>query len=153
MRTARTDSPTKDRLLHAAQELMLAKGYNATTVDEICEAAGLTKGSFFHYFRGKEELGAAVLERYCDSTMQMLQAAPHRQIKDPLKRLFGYLDFLMEMSRSPLAAKGCLLGTFAQELSDVEVAAVVSYIRTAWGNHGAPVSPREANALRSVTME
>ncbi|TFW08984.1 cytochrome c [Oxalobacteraceae bacterium OM1] len=42
---------------------------------------------------------------------------------------------------------------FAQELSDVEVAAVVSYIRTAWGNHGKPVTPREANALRSATME
>ena len=42
---------------------------------------------------------------------------------------------------------------FAQELSDVEVAAVVTYIRTAWGNHGAPVTPREANALRVVTME
>jgi mono/diheme cytochrome c family protein len=42
---------------------------------------------------------------------------------------------------------------FAHELSDVEVASVVSYIRTAWGNHGTPVSPREANALRSVTME
>src|SRR6476661_4505352 len=42
---------------------------------------------------------------------------------------------------------------FAHELSDVEVAAVVSYIRTAWGNHGSPVTAREANALRSVTME
>jgi mono/diheme cytochrome c family protein len=42
---------------------------------------------------------------------------------------------------------------FAQELSDVEVAAVVTYIRTAWGNHGAPVTPRDANALRTVTME
>jgi mono/diheme cytochrome c family protein len=42
---------------------------------------------------------------------------------------------------------------FAQELSDIEVAAVVTYIRTAWGNHGAPVTPSEANALRSVTME
>lgn len=42
---------------------------------------------------------------------------------------------------------------FAHELSDIEVAAVVSYIRTAWGNHGSPVTAREANALRSVTME
>jgi mono/diheme cytochrome c family protein len=42
---------------------------------------------------------------------------------------------------------------FAHELSDVEVAAVVTYIRTAWGNHGTPISPKEANALRSVTME
>jgi mono/diheme cytochrome c family protein len=42
---------------------------------------------------------------------------------------------------------------FAQELSDVEVAAVVTYIRTAWGNRGTPVTPRDANALRSVTLE
>jgi len=42
---------------------------------------------------------------------------------------------------------------FAQELSDAEIAAVVTYIRTAWGNRGSPVTAREANALRSVTME
>jgi mono/diheme cytochrome c family protein len=42
---------------------------------------------------------------------------------------------------------------FAQELSDPEVAAVVTYIRTAWGNHGGPVTSRDANALRSATME
>lgn len=42
---------------------------------------------------------------------------------------------------------------FAQELSDVEVAAVVTYIRTAWGNQGGPVSPHEANTLRSATLE
>ena len=42
---------------------------------------------------------------------------------------------------------------FAQELSDVEVAAVVTYIRTAWGNQGGPVTPREANTLRTATME
>ena len=42
---------------------------------------------------------------------------------------------------------------FAQELSDNEVAAVVTYIRTAWGNRGAPVTPADANALRTATME
>jgi mono/diheme cytochrome c family protein len=41
---------------------------------------------------------------------------------------------------------------FAQSLSDVEVAAVVTYIRTAWGNHGTPVSVKEVNALRSVPL-
>src|SRR5262249_4624065 len=56
MNIARSDSLTKQKLLDAAQELMLAKGYTATSVDEICEAARLTKGSFFHYFEGKEHL-------------------------------------------------------------------------------------------------
>jgi len=41
---------------------------------------------------------------------------------------------------------------FAQSLSDVEVAAVVTYIRTAWGNHGTPVSVKEVNALRSAPL-
>jgi TetR/AcrR family transcriptional repressor of nem operon len=47
MRTAKAPSPARDKLLEAAQELMLAKGYEATSVDEICAAAGPTKGSFF----------------------------------------------------------------------------------------------------------
>src|SRR3569833_686324 len=42
---------------------------------------------------------------------------------------------------------------FAQSLSDIEIASVVSYIRTAWGNHGAPVTPREVNVLRAATVE
>lgn len=42
---------------------------------------------------------------------------------------------------------------FAQELSDIEIAAVVTYIRTAWGNHGTPVTPQEANMLRAATLE
>ena len=64
MRTAQTHSPTKEKLLEAAQQLMLAKGFPATTVDEICEAAGFTKGSFFHYFESKEHLGKEVLDRF-----------------------------------------------------------------------------------------
>lgn len=118
MRIAETESLTKQKLLDAAQELMLAKGYTATSVDEICEAAGLTKGSFFHYFEGKEHLGRVVAQRFYASMHQIFQSAPFHQKKDPLDRVFGRVDFLIELSRSPHAAKGCLLGTFVQELSD-----------------------------------
>src|SRR5262249_42637775 len=117
MRTAQTDSLTRQKLLDAAQELMLAKGYTATSVDEVCEAAGLTKGSFFHYFEGKEHLARVVVERFFSTKRQLFESAPFRQIKDPLDRVFGYVDFLVEMSRNQTAGKGCLLGTFAQELS------------------------------------
>jgi TetR/AcrR family transcriptional repressor of nem operon len=117
MRKAAPDSSTRQKLLDAAQELMLTKGYTDTSVDEICAAAGLTKGSFFHYFEGKEHLGRALAERFHAAKQQMLQSAPFRQEKDPLDRVFGFVDFLIEMSRSPMAAKGCLLGTFVQELS------------------------------------
>lgn len=117
MRTAQPDSPTKQKLLDAAQELMLAKGYTATSVDEICEAAGLTKGSFFHYFAGKEDLGRAVAERFYASMQELVRSAPFHQKKDPLDRVFGRVEFYIELSRSPQGGKGCLLGTFVQELS------------------------------------
>jgi TetR/AcrR family transcriptional repressor of nem operon len=117
MRAPQADSPTKDKLLAAAQELMLAKGYTATSVEEVCQAAGLTKGSFFHYFQGKEDLGMAVAQRFAAAKRDRFQAAPFRRQADPLDRVFGHIDFLIEMVRSPLAAKGCLLGTFVQELA------------------------------------
>jgi TetR/AcrR family transcriptional repressor of nem operon len=107
---------TRQKLLDAASELMLAKGYTATSVDEVCDAAGLTKGSFFHYFEGKEHLGRVVAQRFYTSWHQMSQSAPFRRKKDSLERVLGHVDFFIEMSRAP-TWKGCLLGTFVQELS------------------------------------
>jgi len=116
MRKADTDSPTRKKLLDAAQELMLTKGYTDTSVEEICTAAGVTKGSFFHYFAGKEELGKVLAERFTSIMREKFEAAPFRRKQDPLERVFGYIDFLIEKARSPMT-KGCLLGTFVQELS------------------------------------
>src|SRR5262245_9952451 len=116
MRTANPESPTRDKLLDAAQDLMLAKGFTATSVDEICDAAGVTKGSFFHYFDGKEELGRVLAERFFKSMRQRFATAPHRQKKDPLDRIHGFLDMVVGRGRTAGAGKGCLLGTFVQEL-------------------------------------
>jgi TetR/AcrR family transcriptional repressor of nem operon len=118
MKTPRSDSVTKTKLLEAAQRLMLAKGFTATSVEEICAAAELTKGSFFHYFRSKEELGKAVLDHFMASMFQSLQDSPHFQNRDPRQRLYGYIDFMIEVSRDPERSSGCLLGNFAQVLSD-----------------------------------
>lgn len=109
---------TKEKLLAAAQQLMQVKGYAATTVDEICEDAGLTKGSFFHYFESKEDLGKAVLDRYISWVRQSLQEAVFQRESDPLRRLYRYFDFFIELAENPDLKNGCLLGNFAQELSD-----------------------------------
>jgi TetR/AcrR family transcriptional repressor of nem operon len=117
MKAARAEASTRDRLLDAAQRLMLAKGFAATTVDEICEAAKLTKGSFFHYFQSKDHLGRELLERFCCSAEQ-LHAGFCGNESDPLKRVFCYIDAMTACARDPLMSRGCLLGTFAHELSD-----------------------------------
>ena len=116
-RAAREPSPTKDRLLDAAQALMLSKGFAATTVEQVCARAKLTKGSFFHYFKSKEALGRVLLQRFCAAGDQL-----HRSFcgaeRDPLKRVYNYIDGASRMSKDPAMRKGCLLGTFAQELCD-----------------------------------
>src|SRR5262245_51191527 len=118
MRTAQANSSTKEKLLDSAERLMLAKGFPATTVDEICTTAGLTKGSFFHYFDSKEDLGKAVLERYVVQKQRIWQSAPFVKKKDPLQRVYGYLDFALQMYKKPEGQDSCLLGHFVQELSD-----------------------------------
>ncbi len=97
---------------------MLAKGYTATSVEEICAAAEVTKGSFFHYFESKEDMGKAVLDHFMSSMSKAVLDSPFFKKKDPLQRIFGYIDFMIEVSGSPERRSGCLLGNFAQVLSD-----------------------------------
>lgn len=101
---------------------MLEKSFTATTVDDICDAAGLTKGSFFHYFENKDGLGKAVLEHTMERRRQMAKAAPYGKLADPLDRVYGCLDFLAQLSRkmfeNPDLPAGCLIGNLAQELSN-----------------------------------
>jgi TetR/AcrR family transcriptional regulator, transcriptional repressor for nem operon len=108
---------SKRRILAAAKELFLARGYAGTTVDAICEKAGLTKGSFYHFFDSKEELGLAVLDWSLQRSGQMLSAGPHRQIADPVQRALAFIDHIAICSPE-LWSGGCLLGSFALELAE-----------------------------------
>jgi TetR/AcrR family transcriptional repressor of nem operon len=115
---ARTDSTAKEKILDSAQKLMLKKGFVATTIDEICETSELTKGCFFHYFKNKEDLGIAVLDHYWDFLQTKMQEDSFINEKDPLKRIFGFMDFAVNsVSRNPLLENGCLIGILALELS------------------------------------
>ncbi len=119
MRKADKNPKARERLFDAAHELMLKKGYEATTVEKICQAAKLTKGSFFHYFEGKEDLVVKLLERFCCHSHEMrMESCCCGREADPLKRVYAHIDFVIEMSKDPQMGRGCLLGTLAQELSD-----------------------------------
>src|SRR5262245_12771287 len=106
---------TKEKILGAARRLMLDRGFNATTVDDICAKARVTKGAFFHYFGSKDELGGAVLEHHCRLTAGALEKAPFRAEKDPLARFLKYIDLIAESVNDPVQ-DGCLIGLFSSEL-------------------------------------
>jgi TetR/AcrR family transcriptional repressor of nem operon len=109
-------SPTsKERLLDAASTVIRSKGYAAMRVEDVCEATGLTKGSFFHHFVSKEELAIAAAERFASRADAMFAQAPYHQQGSALDRLIGYVDFRQGAMKGDLAAFTCLLGMMAQE--------------------------------------
>lgn len=108
---------TNEKLLDAALHLMLSRGYSATTVDEICAEAGVSKGSFYHFFKTKEEVGLATLERFYQHGTKNLMGGQFASLSDPVERAFGFVNHVAE--KSPyLWAEGCLLATFASELAE-----------------------------------
>lgn len=117
MRTADPHAPTRENILDAAIKLMLDKGFGAASVDEICAEAGATKGSFFHFFKSKEELGKAAIERFVERQGRMFQDSPAMKLEDPLDRFLGLLDFMISVFQDPKVKKSCLLGNLTQELA------------------------------------
>jgi TetR/AcrR family transcriptional repressor of nem operon len=116
--TTRSQPDARIRLLDAAMQVIRAQGYSATTVDDICRAAGLTKGAFFHHFKSKEELAVATAAHFSQMAEQLFGAAPYHEAADPLDRLLGYVDFRAAIIEGPIPAFTCLLGTMVQEAYD-----------------------------------
>jgi TetR/AcrR family transcriptional repressor of nem operon len=106
---------SKTKILDAALHVIRAKGYAATTIDDICYAAGLTKGSFFHHFKSKEELALAAAMHFGAMAANLFAAAPYRSLKDPLARVLAYVDFRKAILQGSLPDYTCLLGTMVQE--------------------------------------
>jgi TetR/AcrR family transcriptional repressor of nem operon len=116
MMKARDSTATRTKLLDAARDVIRAKGYTATTVDDICGAAGVTKGSFFHHFASKEQLGIAAMEQFGAMAASLFGSAPYSKMPDPRDRVLGYVDFRGSLLHGDIAQYTCLLGTSVQEV-------------------------------------
>lgn len=114
MRT-RDSEGTRLRLLEAARDVIRRKGYAATTVDDVCAAAGVTKGGFFHHFRSKEDLGVAAIEQFGQMADQLFGNAPYTTLEDPRDRILGYVDFRARILEGEIWDYTCLMGTSVQE--------------------------------------
>ena len=122
-RTASSPAPAKPRrgdarraLLDAALKLVRAQGWAATTVDQLCAEAGVTKGAFFHHFASKEALGITAAAHWDEVTAGMFAEAPYHDLPDPLDRVLGYIDFRAAITGGPLEEISCFAGTLVQEV-------------------------------------
>jgi TetR/AcrR family transcriptional repressor of nem operon len=122
VKTAELLHESKAKFLDAALHVIRAKGYTATRIEDVCEAAGLTKGSFFHHFDSKEELALAAADHFAQMADGAFAKAPYQGLPDPLDRLLGYVDFRIAILRGALPDFTCLLGTMVQETYDTHPA-------------------------------
>ncbi len=136
---------SKTRILDAALQVIRARGYAASTVDDVCHAAGLTKGSFFHHFRSKEDLALSAADYFAARADRLFATAPYRAAADPVDRLLGYVDFRVGLLRGALPQFTCLLGTMVQETYETHPA-----LRAACGRHmGDHVAMLEADVAEA----
>lgn len=113
---------SKAALLDAALSVFRSKGYTATRVEDICEAAEVTKGSFFHHFESKEEFAIAAADHWIAVTSPAFESAAYRSLPDPVDRLLAYIDFRKALLTGALAEYTCFAGTIIQEVYETHPA-------------------------------
>jgi TetR/AcrR family transcriptional regulator, transcriptional repressor for nem operon len=151
MNVAELRHESKTRLLNAALQVIRAKGYSATRIEDVCEAAGLTKGSFFHHFDSKEALALAAADYWSEVTGGLFVTAPYHAPADPLDRLLAYVDFRKGLLLGELPDFTCLVGTMVQEVYDTHPA-LREACNKSISEHAATLIPdiREAMRQRGV---
>jgi TetR/AcrR family transcriptional regulator, transcriptional repressor for nem operon len=138
---------SKTRLLEAAINVIRARGYTATRIEDICAAAGVTKGSFFHHFSSKEDLAIAAADYWSEVTSALFASAAYHNAADPLERLLAYIDLRKTMLHGELAEFTCLAGTMAQEVYATHPA-IRDACNQAISGHAATLVPDIEAAIR-----
>lgn len=116
-------SDAKERLMEAVTELIWTGSYDGTTIDQICERAGVKKGSFYYFFDGKSELAEAALDREWQNYRPELDALFSASV-EPLQRLQNFCDYnyrdQVELKAKHGFVLGCPLCTLGSEVSTQE---------------------------------
>lgn len=108
----RRGEETRDRILDSAEQLVLDKGLAATSVDDILEGAGTSKGAFFHHFPTKNHLARALIERYAAADVGFLDefmAKAEAEHEDPVDQVLAFITSFVEASEELVAQQpSCL---------------------------------------------
>jgi TetR/AcrR family transcriptional repressor of nem operon len=113
----RNPAETKQKLVDATVRLMVRQGFAATTVDQICAEARLTKGSFFHYFESKELIGIAALNWWGAMGTGLYAAAWSDPKLPALEQLHRFFDIMTGFAKRTGDPTACMVGMLSQEMA------------------------------------
>ena len=150
MTEARHESKT--RLLEAALSVIRMKGYSATRVEDICAAAGVTKGSFFHHFDTKEELALEAAAFWDQITSGLFSTAEYHRRPQALDRLLAYVEMRKALLKGELPEFTCLVGTMVQEVYGTQPMIREACERSISG-HAATLEADIAEAMRDAGIK
>lgn len=107
---------TRQELVRAGLAALTEKGYSYTGIDEILKAAGVPKGSFYHYFASKEAFGKELIESYGAFFAKKLDRWFGDEDMSPMKRLLAFIEDAKVGMRKFEYRRGCLIGNLGQEM-------------------------------------
>lgn len=143
---------TRQKLVDAAIKLVRLHGYNATSVDQLCAEAGVTKGAFFHHFANKEALAAQAALYWGERADVMFGQKTASGGTTALDRILAYIDIRTAIMTGTLGGATCYAGTIAQEVHD-QSPALRDASRVAIFGHAASLEPDIAQALAEHGVE
>lgn len=159
----RDATKTRERILDAAQQLVLERGFAATSVDHIQQAAGISRGTFFYHFASKDALARDLIRRYAASDREVtdtLMERAERLSSDPLQQALLFLALHEELfEETEIGRAGCLFASYCYEagLFDDETNGLilesVDHFRTVLGGKLEQAIERHGAALPETDPE
>jgi len=113
---------TRDRIIETGAGIIHRKGFNHTGIQEILNAASVPKGSFYNYFKSKEDFGLQLIDYFSEQFNRIAKKTLQDTSVSPLNRLYGFLTAFIEHFESQNYAGGCPIGNLAQEMGDLSPA-------------------------------
>lgn len=121
---ARDGKPTRDKILLESKALILNHGFSGTSIDQILEKTGITKGAFFYHFKTKNILAKALIEDFANEDMSHMQMALQETDylkEEPLERLLQFIQIFIDMMTGLKAPyPGCLYASYTNESSQFD---------------------------------
>lgn len=108
----------REEIIRAAADVIHSKGYQAASLNDFMEAAGIGKGQFYHYLTSKRDLGLGVVDFLKDAWEVELVQKILRSDQDPGHRLEAMLDWMVEVHGGSRGLHGCPFGNLALEMSE-----------------------------------
>ena len=110
---------TREALIRCGIELLTEQGFRTTSIEEVLTRVGVPKGSFYHFFKSKDDFGTAVIQSYVDYYTKKMGGIFRNPSHTPLERLRNFIDISKEGMVRFRFRRGCLVGNMGQELANV----------------------------------